>query len=294
MLFARRKQLSRMEEAEAQGQSFWTENLDEQARIKLFYLFNNLVNFIGLHYVQEAHRWVLEDLGRLRLFKTIDINSFGIEADVIREIIEAQEEEIFSLIEALIWLPLRAEQEGFYPNPSYIEDYDLTRYLLKFIEDVCVILREHRVAFSIVEGRFIPLQSRIMHENVVAPTLTLLGRSKEFANAEMAYLKALEELHKGSPDDAITDASTALQEALISLGCKGNSLGSLSNSATNKQILSPHDKKLIDWVSADRSKMGDAHTVNFASTEDAWLTVHVVGAIILRITSGSLRSGATR
>ena len=107
---------------------------------------------------------------------------------------------------------------------------------------------------------------------------------------EKAYRKALDELHDGSPDDAITDASTALQEALSALGCKGKSLGILVNSAVANKVIDPHDKKLIDWVSADRSTKGDAHYVSSASTEDAWLTLHVVGAIILRICGGPLRS----
>jgi hypothetical protein len=36
-------------------------------------------------------------------------------------------------------------------------------------------------------------------------------------------------------------------------------------------------------VSADRSERGDAHLVKESDSDDAWLVVHVVGALILRL-----------
>jgi hypothetical protein len=41
--------------------------------------------------------------------------------------------------------------------------------------------------------------------------------------------------------------------------------------------------KLVDWVSVDRNEMGDVHQAQEPSVEDAWLTVHIVGALILRL-----------
>ena len=42
----------------------------------------------------------------------------------------------------------------------------------------------------------------------------------------------------------------------------------------------------MHWVSADRSEMGDSHKAETTLTrDDAWLTVHVVGALILRLAS---------
>jgi hypothetical protein len=43
-------------------------------------------------------------------------------------------------------------------------------------------------------------------------------------------------------------------------------------------------EKIIDWVESDRSEKGDAHNARPATREDAWLTVHIVGAVILRLT----------
>ena len=295
MLYGRRKRLEDMSRAEAEGRSFWTDELDEQARAKIFNLVTNLLNKCTSKPLLIARQMTLQELGLIWLSGKKVIDPFDEEIeDIFKSIFKAKKDIIFSLLEAIISLPSTAGSETLYQNISYSEADQLSSYLVYFVKEVRTILQEHRVSFDLIQGRFIPFESRIMHEAVVVPTLTLLGSCKDYANVEKAYLNALDELHRGNPDNAITDASVALQEALTSLGCEGNSLGPLSKSAVNKRIISSHDKKLIDWVSADRSTKGDAHTVNSASAEDAWLTVHVVGAIILRITSGSLRSEAAQ
>jgi len=130
-----------------------------------------------------------------------------------------------------------------------------------------------------------------MHAEIVRPVLDLLGGRSVFQKVEAAYQKALTELRPGGdPSDAITDAGTALQEVLTSLGADGNSLGPLLQSARTKGLLGPYDSKLSqgvqligEWLSADRSQRGDAHSVTAADREDAWLAVHVAGALILRL-----------
>jgi hypothetical protein len=131
-----------------------------------------------------------------------------------------------------------------------------------------------------------------MHAQVVEPTLVLLHGKQEFANAERAFRDALEELTAGKPDDAITDAGTALQEALTALGCKGNKLGDLIKDAKNTGWFGPRDSPLADsiakihnWVAAERNA-GEAHRVSEATKDDAWFVVHVVGAAIVRLAAG--------
>ena len=116
---------------------------------------------------------------------------------------------------------------------------------------------------------------------------------------ETAYLDALEEITSGKAADAITDAGTSLQEMLIALGCTGNALGPLINSARAKGILAPYDspmlnavEKILHWVSADRSTTGDAHVVTSPNLDDAWFVVHVVGAIVLRLSKASPRGAS--
>jgi hypothetical protein len=114
----------------------------------------------------------------------------------------------------------------------------------------------------------------------------------EFANAEKAFRDALDEIANGKPDDAITDAGTALQEALSATGCKGTALGDLIKDAKQKGWFGPRDSPLADsiakihnWVAAERNA-GEAHRVSDVTKDDAWFVVHVVGAAILRLAAG--------
>jgi hypothetical protein len=159
------------------------------------------------------------------------------------------------------------------------------------------ILREHRVSYELANSQMIEFSSREIHEELVTPTLQLLAGRPDGARVESAYQAALSEISKGQPSNAITDAGTALQETLATLGCSGNSLGPLAKSAREKGLLAPHDspmvsavEKIVHWVSADRSELGDAHEVSSATVDDAWFIVHIVGALILRLSKASPRS----
>lgn len=128
-----------------------------------------------------------------------------------------------------------------------------------------------------------------MHDAVVAPTLYLLHSQPRFADAETAYQNALKELRNRDPADAITDAATALQDVLLALGCTGNALGPLLKSARSKGLLKGSDTPLTeaigrtDWVSATRGE-GEAHTGDpDINMSDAWMMVHVVGALAIRL-----------
>lgn len=287
MLFRNRKRLAQLQKAEAKGQSFWTEELDEQVRLKIRYLVENLSDSIGTIFIETAQKITIEEEALVRLASEHRDSRY---TDAIDGILTADTSVVLSLIEALMSLTNRVKPSRIQPYITPRNAARLGAALPVFIGKLSQILREHRIAFDIVERHFVPRQSRIMHENVIVPTLMLLVITKNMKMLRRLIEMTLSELHDGSPDDAITDASTALQEALSALRCEGNSLGPLANSAVVEEVIEPHDKKLIDWVSADRSTKGDAHSVSSALIEDAWLTVHVVGAIILRICGGPLRS----
>jgi hypothetical protein len=144
------------------------------------------------------------------------------------------------------------------------------------------ILGQERVRLRMVDGKLIPRTSEELHAEVVEPALRLLASRSDLSSVESAYQKALREIAV-DPGDAITDASTALQELLESLECRGNALGPLLKDAKRRKLLADHDGKLIEWVAADRSALGDAHHDSVAQADDAWLIVHVVGALILRL-----------
>lgn len=158
-----------------------------------------------------------------------------------------------------------------------------------FDEAINDVLNEHRIAFRMVEGQMVSMGSDELQQQVVEPALRLLV-GRQFQSAHDAYFKALDEITKQDAGDAITDAGTALQETLTALGCEGNVLGKLLNDAKKKGILGGHDQALIDgvlkfanWAAAERNLAGDSHHHTDATLADAWLMVHVVGALIVRL-----------
>jgi hypothetical protein len=171
--------------------------------------------------------------------------------------------------------------------PKYDEDAPAR----SFRAAVNRILDEHNLAFQVVDNEVVPRDSMVMHAEIVTPALSLLRGKRAFASVERAFHDALRELKPGgNPSDAITDAGTAVQEMLVSLGADGNALGPLLASARKRGLLGPHDSKLAEgvqkigeWISADRSARGDSHAVRDATVDDAWLAVHVAGALIVRL-----------
>jgi hypothetical protein len=174
---------------------------------------------------------------------------------------------------------------------QYFDQYGLEalstsrRYFRQRVE---AVLSENRLGFDFVNGDMQPFESKELFAEVLAPALTLLAGSPEFARAESAYQDALRELSEGHPADAITDATTALSETLRALGCKDNSLAAQGRTAQSKRLLTTYDAKLLDWAQADRFNLGDAHQgATPATLDDAWLVVHIVGALIVRLSRGA-------
>lgn len=197
--------------------------------------------------------------------------------DLLGAVLNGDSDMVATVIEA-VYLTLQRDMNGF---PS--------RDHMVFAARANEVLREHRISFEFIEGQMVDFKSKELHEAVVAPTLRLLSGRQGWDAVEQTYQKALEEIGN-DPADAITDAGTALQEALTLLGCEGNQLGKLAASARQKGLLAGHDMKLVDWVAADRSETGDSHNARPAGHDDAWLTVHVVGALILRLAGSAPRS----
>jgi len=160
----------------------------------------------------------------------------------------------------------------------------------RFVATVNLALAEYHTGLALVGAKVSEIEARELHAALVAPALAVLGLSARFTAAESAYSSALEEIDRHSPGDAITDAGTALQETLAALGCAGDTLGVQITSAKKKGLLGAHDGKLtraieamLEWASANRSQRGDAHRATDADVDDAWLMVHVVGALIVRL-----------
>lgn len=258
-----------MAQAEAEGQTFWTASFDDRARVRIMARIEELGDG-GLALISEkVHRLILREEGVV------------LDKNLLLSIKNTDDGHLPSVIEAT--LVVMRKITGVHPH-------SLER-------DINEILNEHRISYELVNGQMVAFQSKELHQEVVEPTLRLLPGRPGWNTVEAAYQAALREISSGDPADAITDAGTALQEALTLLGCQGNALGNLIKSAKSKGLLAPHDSQLTDgiekiahWVSADRSESGDSHKASTAVTrDDAWFTVHVVGALILRL-AGAPRS----
>lgn len=275
MFFSRRKRLQELANREAAGESLWTDVFDGTSRAKLVLLMQSLTadDYPRGGRLILARTHVLHDVGQ---FFLSDGHADPV-TDLIGAVLNGDSDIVATVIEA-VYLTLVRDTNGY-----------VSKDHASFGNRVNEVLREHRISFELVEGQMVEFQSKQLHESVVAPTLRLLSGRQGWEAVEQTYQKALEEIGD-DPADAITDAGTALQEALTLLGCEGNQLGKLAASARRKGFLNGHDTKVVDWVAADRSETGDTHNARPASHDDAWLTVHVVGALILRLAGAVPRS----
>ncbi|HEV2070575.1 MAG TPA: hypothetical protein VGR26_12345 [Acidimicrobiales bacterium] len=275
MLYGRRNRLQQIAQAEADGKNLWTTEFDRRTRARIAAVFSQVGSGAVAIMDQKVVGLLMREEG---LF---------IDKSFLNGLMKADDEQLPSLIEAIL-IALRAiTGSGRSSSRLPVDASSVER-------DINEVLNEHRISYELVNGQMVAFQSKELHQEVVEPTLRLLPGRRGWDKVEAAYQAALREISSGNPADAITDAGTALQEALMLLGCQGNALGSLIKSAKSKGLLAPHDSQLTDgiekiahWVSADRSESGDSHKASTGVTrDDAWFTVHVVGALIVRLAGG--------
>lgn len=264
-------------EREAAGENLWTYEVPSEVRNKIFHGLAASCSNPGMQVtdiMRIAHQMVLIETGWPSLSGVPDVQDDKADFQL------AFERATGSLFPTLVEALVSAHYSRFRRKP----DTD------RFEAWVNEVFNRHRIAWELVEGRMVAFESKELHTEVVEPTLRLLSHSG-WDQVEAAYQKALRELAEGHGDDAITDAAAAVQETLKLLGCNGNRLDPLAKSALSQGLLTAYDKKLVEWIEADRSNRGDAHSGESGATrEDAWLVVHVAGSLILRLTTGTGRS----
>lgn len=146
-----------------------------------------------------------------------------------------------------------------------------------------------RVEWHFYDGRFIHAGNRVMHANVVEPASILLDSNPRFGKAASAFGAALDRLSEDENSVAITDAAVAVQEFFRALGVEGNSISDQVNAAQKLKLITEYDRHLlkpvVDWTNADRSKLGKPHYFRDGdiSKADAWLMIHVAGALMVRL-----------
>jgi hypothetical protein len=287
VLHARRKRITEAARAAARGEP-WIYAFSKAVRTKVWIsLQSSTTPGFQDTLIRNARDRILHEEGR---FYLTDPEVEAVD-DLYQYLFKAPHTMVPTVIEALGFeLRRQARQSGFvatFYRPG------------EFERDIQTILREYRIGFDFVEGEMVSFESKELYRDVIERGLRLLSQREGFVSVEAAYRDALRELAGGKAADAITDAGTALQEMLVAMGCQGNALGPLLSSARKRHLLGPHDyvlteviSKAIDWASADRSQMGDSHKASSATPEDAWLTVHIVGALIVRLAAGP-RTSAT-
>ena len=158
----------------------------------------------------------------------------------------------------------------------------------KFVQTVSMRMRQHKLAYDVVELKVVEKRSEELHHEVVAPTLTLLHGRPRFADAERQYQDALDELASGNWADAITDASAAVENVLRAiLGLSQGTLADLLHQARIRGLFGDPQigrlKKVVAGFTAladMRNEESDAHG-NSTDAATAWLSLHWAGALII-------------
>jgi hypothetical protein len=287
MLYSRRKRKQALARAESSsGKVDLQTTFSPELRAQILYAARDCAPNSFDSATVFARARLLESLGR---FQLADPNSTPAQ-DFFIFCNRAPDATMPDVLEAL-YLGLVAHGDGGYSYPPRRMPPNAYKHAGDAFEArLRDLLREHRMAYDMIEGEVIEVQSGPLHEGVVAPALLLTAGDVRLRQVNLDFRKALEELSRNDPGDAITDAGRALASMLTALGCKGNSLGKQLVDARKKQLLGAHDQpfaeaveRAIDWVSADRSERGDAHQDVSPSQYDGQFTIYVVGALIVRL-----------
>jgi hypothetical protein len=290
-LYGERHRLKNQNEALATGQVQPTDRLERDVRVKLNLAWEDVTGHVAFRNgVYELESYIAR--------RTLGSIAASVQPSDMPpgKGQKATNTQLLSLIEAeheaLAWLAANPHfANPGYPgaSPQWFEV--ITTAPERFRSVVNRVLGRHAVSLSLHENSLLlPVQSQEMHHGAVEPALHLLHNQAQFAAAENAYQDALRELRDGYPDDAITDAATALQDVLKALGCTGNALGDMLKSARKNGLITGKDTPLtetvgrtVDWVATQRNH-GEAHHGDpDIDMSDAWMVVHVVGALIIRL-----------
>lgn len=288
-----REHRRRMAELEAAGQDLWVETLDQPARNKLAAATRRAINDRSSNantdnLVKGLAQELCDKSGMVQLPASFVSRYGDVSVDLFLENIRNinySVEMIFGLIE-LFW-----RYEATHSGIGFRKPESQGRYATAISE----VLEDHRVKFLFVNGNFLPRDGSLIDTEVVVPALHFLIGDERYADAEQAYMRALKSVGENRPHDAISHAYTALQTLLQALGCgrREDALLKQLRSAVSRGILAQHDQALEGWLTSDRGNRSSSHPTSAPPTrQDAWLAVHVVGALMLRLGRGAPRSGA--
>lgn len=112
--------------------------------------------------------------------------------------------------------------------------------------------QQHAIGFQFEEDVIIRVDSKLIHKEIVKPSLKLLN-SKEYAGAQEEFLKAHEHYNKGRNKESINEALKALESTLKSI-CKKRKWDYPNNATASKLIDICHDNGLVPKFWQDNMK----------------------------------------
>jgi hypothetical protein len=195
-----------------------------------------------------------------------------------------------AVIYSYVWLAENDDEE-IDSHESYVSNSAPEYTPTKFIEVVNDILLHGRVEWVYEDEKFHERSNSVLHVEVVRPASILLDSDPKYAKASAGFQAAITRLSENKPDVAITDAASAVQEFFRALGVMGNSISDQLNAAQKANVITAYDRSLLkpftDWVNGDRSERGNAHhhREGDVSKSDAWLAIHVAGALMVRLSN---------
>lgn len=275
-LFSTRKKLAELAKKESEGFSFWTNEFSQEVKNKLLFAFMETTNQ-HVPFQEKARDILRKDLGKFFLSNP---DVLGYE-DFQHYFINSNGEDFVSVIEAC---QTALNDPSLYEYRMYIKSFE------HFPNEVNRILAENRVSYQLVGNEIIEHKSKVLFTSILEPILLKTAHNESLSGVNKAFMEAIEELSLGKPANAITDASRALEESLRFLGAEGSGPGELFADSKKKGLLKPHDlplfealAKAVAWVSAQRTNHGDAHKQTEPENSEAWATVYICGALILKI-----------
>lgn len=270
-------------EHEAVAGVVWRDDCPPDVGRKISGLIPRLTNReVSVYRAADDHRIVGSSSG---VTEVLSQQSLGGEGDD-NERLDA----VAAVVYAFVHLAAYGEEESDDPwdrryeqEPRYEAD--------RFVDSVNDTLLAARVEWHFSEGHFVQRGNSVLYTEVVKPASILLDNHPKFVKASAGFQAAITRLSEGKPDVAITDAASALQEFFRALGVKGNSVSDQLVDAEKRKLITPYDYQLLKpftgWVNADRSNRGNAHNYREGdvSKADAWLAVHVAGALMIRLSN---------
>ncbi len=118
------------------------------------------------------------------------------------------------LNEALDMIDLSFKVIDAHPlSPYDMEDSHITQQADRAVEELNHRFQEHGMGYQFDGGQLIRIDSKYLHEHATKPAITSLS-GEHFTGAQEEFLKAHDHYRHGRNDDAIANASKALESTL--------------------------------------------------------------------------------